>query len=138
MSLNKYFCTSALMISRVSVVICLLCIAALRQRLASSWQEDVRRYVQSKEWDAVMAIVDSKSPAVRWRLLRVFVCPGEEGRVRGPSVLAFVPRPEDRLELERSALCKFTNCGGRRGNYRGITLAWPFGEHLDCGATGSA
>ena len=56
------------MISRVSVVICLLCIAALRQRLASSWQEDVRRYVQSKEWDAVMAIVDAKSPAVRWRV----------------------------------------------------------------------
>jgi len=46
------------MISRVSVGLCLLCIAVWGQQLVSSWQEDVRRYAQAKDWDAAMAIVD--------------------------------------------------------------------------------
>src|SRR6202035_4184845 len=58
MSIGNYICTSALMISRVSVGLCLLCIAVWGQQLVSSWQEDVRRYAQAKDWDAAMAIVD--------------------------------------------------------------------------------
>jgi tetratricopeptide (TPR) repeat protein len=46
------------MIGRVSLGVYLLCIAACGQQLTPSWQEDVRRQAEAKDWSAAMAIVD--------------------------------------------------------------------------------
>jgi len=46
------------MIGRVSLGVYLLCIAACGQQLTPSWQEDVRRHAEAKDWSAAMAIVD--------------------------------------------------------------------------------
>ena len=103
MPISKYICTGALMISRVSIGICLLCIAAWGQQLVSSWQEDVRRYAQAKDWDAAMAIVNreiDRAPQdmdVRaWRA-RVLIWSGKlaEAEVEYHILLAATPNDPD-------------------------------------------
>ena len=58
MYVSKYIGAGALMVGRVSVCVYLLCTAACGQQLTSSWQEDVRRCAEAKDWTAAMAIVD--------------------------------------------------------------------------------
>jgi tetratricopeptide (TPR) repeat protein len=55
---SKYLGADGLMIGRVVAGVYLLCIAMCGQQLASTWQEDVRRYAEAKDWSAAMAIVD--------------------------------------------------------------------------------
>jgi tetratricopeptide (TPR) repeat protein len=57
-NVSKYLGADGLMIGRVAVGVYLLCIAVCGQQLASTWQEDVRRYAEAKNWSAAMAIVD--------------------------------------------------------------------------------
>jgi hypothetical protein len=68
-NISKYLGADGLMIGRVAVGVYLLCIAVCGQQLASTWQEDVRRYAESKNWSAAMAIVDFASrqiPSASW------------------------------------------------------------------------
>src|ERR1700687_4653813 len=103
MPISKHICTDALMISRVSIGICLLCIAAWGQQVVSSWQEDVRRYAQAKDWDRAMAIVNreiDRAPQdmdVRaWRA-RVLIWSGKlaEAEVEYHILLAATPNDPD-------------------------------------------
>src|SRR5579864_1125525 len=55
---HKNVAARGLMIGRVSVGVYLLCIAAWGQQLTPSWQQDVRRCADAKDWSTAMAIVD--------------------------------------------------------------------------------
>src|SRR5579862_238507 len=55
---SKYIGRRAILLGNASVGIYLLCIAAWGQQGAVSWEEDVRRYADAKDWSAAVAIVD--------------------------------------------------------------------------------
>lgn len=55
---GKLIGVGVIMVARASVGILLLCVGGWGQQAKASWQEDVRRCAEAKDWSAAMSIVD--------------------------------------------------------------------------------
>src|SRR5260370_8732796 len=107
-NIRKYLGTGVPVMVRVVAGIWLSCALAWGQLVTSTWQEDIRKYVEAQDWTAAMSIVDrevARAPRdmdVRaWRA-KILMWSGKlaEAELEYHGILTAVPNdPDDWLGL---------------------------------------